>query len=212
MWLILLVVAIIYSMCAVIFESLRKPVVIILMIPISFIGVFLTFGWSDFVFDQGGSPLSRPLFAALSSTPASDQRAEQLRADVSHQHGIRLYLKAYNHKIIPIMLTIVSTVLGLVPFLYDGSEEVFWFAFAMAAISGTLFLDRALEWSIRRSSCRWVVKPATCHDTAPPSVLLLSAGVSVGGRLLVPCSSRRSTCPYRELHGNILPSCGRPRP
>ena len=65
-------------------------------------------------------------------------------ADVSHQHGIRLYLKAYNHKIIPIMLTIVSTVLGLVPFLYDGPEEVFWFAFAMAAISGTLFSIVAL--------------------------------------------------------------------
>ena len=47
-------------------------------------------------------------------------------------------------KIIPIMLTIVSTVLGLVPFLYDGPEEVFWFAFAMAAISGTLFSIVAL--------------------------------------------------------------------
>ena len=29
--------------------------------------------------------------------------------------------------------------LGLVPFLYDGPKEVFWFAFAVAAISGTLF-------------------------------------------------------------------------
>ena len=41
--------------------------------------------------------------------------------------------------------SIVSTVLGLVPFLYDGPEEVFWFAFAMAAISGTLFSIVALE-------------------------------------------------------------------
>ena len=53
-WLILLVVAIIYTMCTILFESLRKPLVIILMIPISFIGVFLSFGWSDFIFDQGG--------------------------------------------------------------------------------------------------------------------------------------------------------------
>ena len=46
---------------------------------------------------------------------------------------------AYNHKIVPIMLTILSTILGLVPFLHDGPEEVFWFAFAVAAMSGTLF-------------------------------------------------------------------------
>ena len=60
-------------------------------------------------------------------------------AATSRKRGIPLYLKAYNHKIVPIALTILSTVLGLVPFLYDGPEEVFWFAFAVAAISGTLF-------------------------------------------------------------------------
>jgi len=59
-WLILLVVAIIYTMCTILFESLRKPLVIILMIPISFIGVFLSFGWSDFIFDQGGFAAVRP--------------------------------------------------------------------------------------------------------------------------------------------------------
>lgn len=143
-WLILLVVAIIYSMCAVIFESLRKPVVIILMIPISFIGVFLTFGWSDFVFDQGGFAAFVLLCGIVVNAGIYLINEQNNWADVSHQHGIRLYLKAYNHKIIPIMLTIVSTVLGLVPFLYDGPEEVFWFAFAMAAISGTLFSIVAL--------------------------------------------------------------------
>lgn len=143
-WLILLVVAIIYTMCAVIFESLRKPVVIILMIPVLFIGVFLTFGWSDFVFDQGGFAAFVLLCGIVVNAGIYLINEQNNWADVSHQHGIRLYLKAYNHKIIPIMLTILSTVLGLVPFLYDGPEEVFWFAFAMAAISGTLFSIVAL--------------------------------------------------------------------
>ena len=53
-------------------------------------------------------------------------------------------MMAYNHKIVPISLTIISTILGLVPFLFDGPEEVFWFAFAIAAISGTLFSIIAL--------------------------------------------------------------------
>ena len=155
-WLILLVIAIIYAMCAVIFESLRKPLVIILMIPVSFIGVFLTFGWSDFVFDQGGFAAFVLLcgivvnagiylpFDVLDARMDDDAgiyliNEEDNWAATSRKRGIPLYLKAYNHKIVPIALTILSTVLGLVPFLYDGPEEVFWFAFAVAAISGTLF-------------------------------------------------------------------------
>ena len=144
MWLILLVIAIIYTMCAVIFESLRKPVVIILMIPISFIGVFLTFGWSDFVFDQGGFAAFVLLCGIVVNAGIYLINEEDNWAETSLKRGIPLYLKAYNHKIVPIMLTVVSTVLGLVPFLYDGPEEVFWFAFAVAAISGTLFSIVAL--------------------------------------------------------------------
>ena len=36
-----------------------------------------------------------------------------------------LYLKAYNQKIIPVLLTIVSSVLGLIPFIWQGQNEVF---------------------------------------------------------------------------------------
>ena len=138
-WLILLVIAIIYTMCAVIFESLRKPVVIVLMIPISFIGVFLTFGWSDFIFDQGGFAAFVLLCGIVVNAGIYLINEEDNWAANTRKRGIPLYLKAYNHKIVPILLTIASTVLGLVPFLYDGPEEVFWFAFAVAAISGTLF-------------------------------------------------------------------------
>ena len=53
--------------------------------------------------------------------------------------SIRLYVKAYSRKIKPITLTIVSTILGLLPFLTDGPEEVFWFDFAVGTISGMLF-------------------------------------------------------------------------
>ena len=37
------------------------------------------------------------------------------------------------------MLTVISTVLGLVPFLFDGPDEVFWFPFAVGTIGGLLF-------------------------------------------------------------------------
>ena len=38
----------------------------------------------------------------------------------------------------------VSTVLGLIPFLMDGPDEVFWFAFAVGTISGLVFSLLAL--------------------------------------------------------------------
>lgn len=143
-WLILLVVAIIYTMCTILFESLRKPLVIILMIPISFIGVFLSFGWSDFIFDQGGFAAFVLLCGIVVNAGIYLINEEDTCAAISGKRGIALYLKAFNHKIVPISLTILSTILGLAPFLYDGPEEVFWFAFAIAAISGTFFSIVAL--------------------------------------------------------------------
>ena len=52
---------------------------------------------------------------------------------------VRTYLKAYNQKIIAITLTILSTVLGLIPFVLGGQKEVFWFAFAVGAMGGLIF-------------------------------------------------------------------------
>ena len=36
----------------------------------------------------------------------------------------------------PIILTVLSTCLGLVPFLIGGQHEVFWFALAIGTIGG----------------------------------------------------------------------------
>ena len=135
--LILLVMAVIYTMCSMTFESLRLPFTIIFLIPVSFIGVFLVFGLTDFIFDQGG-------FAALVMLSgivvnAGIYLANAYMNDKSRRPVIRKYVRAFNHKITAIMLTIISTVLGLVPFLFDGPKEVFWFPFAVGTIAGMVF-------------------------------------------------------------------------
>ena len=56
-----------------------------------------------------------------------------------YNHNGRHFIRAYNHKIVPIIMTVVSTIAGLVPFLFDGPEERFWFSFAVGSISGLLF-------------------------------------------------------------------------
>jgi multidrug efflux pump subunit AcrB len=139
-FLILLVILIIYFICAILLESLRQPFAIISMIPISFIGVFLTFYLFDFNFDQGGFASFILLCGIVVNAGLyiiNDYnnfcRAKGVNNDLT------LYLKAFNHKIIPVFLTIISTVLGLVPFVWSGQKEVFWFAFAVGAMGGLIF-------------------------------------------------------------------------
>ena len=144
-WLILLVIAIIFVILSIHFNSLRLPLAIILMIPLSFVGLFLVFGLSDFTFDKGGFAA----FVMLSGITVnagiyliSEWRSE--RHPRLDRGSIRPWLRAFSCKIQPISLTILSTVLGLIPFLFDGPKEVFWFAFAVGTIAGMLFSVLAL--------------------------------------------------------------------
>lgn len=67
-WLLLLVIAIIFFTTSILFNSLMQPLAIIFTIPISFIGVFVTFYLTKINFDREASPRSY-CFAASRSTP-----------------------------------------------------------------------------------------------------------------------------------------------
>jgi multidrug efflux pump subunit AcrB len=139
-WLLLLIIAIIWFITSILFESLLKPLAVIVLIPISFIGVFLTFYLFGFNFDQGGFA-SFILLCGLVVNAAiyiiNDMN--NLVSRKGKDETIQTYVKAFNQKIIPIMLTILSTVLGLIPFIWGGQKEVFWFAFAAGASGGLIF-------------------------------------------------------------------------
>lgn len=143
--LILLVIVIIYFICAILLESLVQPFAIIFMIPISFIGVFLTFYLFDFNFDQGGFASFILLCGIVVNAGLYIINDYNNFCRVKGvRDNLRVYLKAFNHKIIPIFLTIISTVLGLVPFVWSGQNEVFWFAFAAGAMGGLIFSVTAI--------------------------------------------------------------------
>ncbi len=135
-----LVLIIIFFICSILLESLRQPFAIISMIPISFIGVFLTFYLFEFNFDQGGYA-SFILLCGISVNSAlyiiNDYNNLIKLYPKRSIHS--LYFKAYNYKIIPVVLTIASTVVGLIPFVWDGQREAFWFSFAVGSIGGLLF-------------------------------------------------------------------------
>ena len=137
-WVIMLVMAVIFALCSITFESLRLPLAVIITIPISFIGSFLTFGLSGLTFDQGGFAAFIMLCGITVNAGIYLIMAFKDWLYVSIDPA-KAYLRAFDSKIWPISLTILSTVLGLLPFLSDGPQEVFWFDFAIGTISGLIF-------------------------------------------------------------------------
>jgi multidrug efflux pump subunit AcrB len=136
-WLIGLVILLIYIICAIIFESFLQPLALILLIPLSFIGVFLAFYCFDFNFDQGGYAS----FILLSGNVVCAAifiitEFNLLRKKAPNLSETGLYVKAFNHKFTPILSTILSTIVGLIPFLIYGQKEAFWFAFGVGTIGG----------------------------------------------------------------------------
>ena len=62
-----------------------------------------------------------------------------LKKQFPHRNAIALYIEAFRQKIVPILFTIISTILGFIPFIKDGQDEVFWFALGIGTIGGLLF-------------------------------------------------------------------------
>ncbi|RMD70163.1 MAG: efflux RND transporter permease subunit, partial [Bacteroidetes bacterium] len=149
-WLMLpLVVVLIFFICAVMFESLRQAFAVILLIPVSFIGIFLAFYWTDYPFDQGGYT-SFLLLSGLSvnSVILLLNDYNRLRKRRPALAPIQAYRRSFVQKIVPILLTIVSTALGMVPFLMHGRGEVFWSPLAVGTIGGLIFSAIVVVWFI----------------------------------------------------------------
>lgn len=139
--LILLVMVIIYLICSVLLESLKQPLAVVLIIPVSFVGAFLTFYLFEFKFDQGGfaSFLLLSGIVVNSALYILNDYNNLKKAGRFKNDGIRLYVKAFNGKIVPIFLTVMSTVLGLIPFLFGGKDTEFWFSLAVGTMGGLIF-------------------------------------------------------------------------
>lgn len=135
--LLLLIIVIIFFTTSILFNSLKQPLAVIFVIPISYIGVFLTFYWFKLNFDQGGFA-SFVLLCGITVNASIYILNEynQLRTNKPLMPAWRAYLKAWNAKITPIFLTVISTILGFIPFMLGPDKEAFWFPLAAGTIGG----------------------------------------------------------------------------
>lgn len=137
--LLLIVIAIIFFTSSILFNSLKQPLAIIFVIPISYIGVFLTFYLFGLNFDQGGFA-SFVLLCGITVNASIYILNEYnaIRKRYPMLLPVRAFTKAWNSKIVPIFLTVVSTILGFVPFMVGEGKEAFWFPLAAGTIGGLM--------------------------------------------------------------------------
>ena len=135
--LLLIVIAIIFFTTAILFNSLKQPLAIIFVIPISYIGVFLTFYLFGLNFDQGGFA-SFVLLCGITVNASIYILNEYnaIRKRYPLLLPVRAFTKAWNSKILPVFLTVVSTILGFIPFMVGDGKEAFWFPLAAGTIGG----------------------------------------------------------------------------
>lgn len=126
-----------FFFCALHFESLWKSFLILVSVPVSFIGIFLVFGSGYFHFDQGG------LAAMVLLGGIVVNAVIFILSDLKHTRGKQTNFNSTLVKVIfrrsgAILLTAASTVCGLIPFLVEGPSLTFWFAFAAGTIGGLI--------------------------------------------------------------------------
>src|SRR5690606_24270130 len=133
----------IFFICTILFENFRQPFYIIFLVPISFIGLFLIFAVGGFNFDRGG-------FAAFVMLGGLAVNAGIFILNDLNNLGSgsfnRNILKSVAGKAIPILLTVLSTCFGLVPFIIEGQNEIFWFSLAIGTIGGLVFSLVGVFW------------------------------------------------------------------
>ncbi|MEX2573998.1 MAG: efflux RND transporter permease subunit, partial [Balneolaceae bacterium] len=115
-------------------ESWFDPLVVILAIPLSMIGVMAGALWHDINFDQGaiaGTLLAVGVVVNNSILLTHEkQRTRSLGI-----HGLRSWVRVYNNRMRTVMITSLTTMGGLLPMIWIGASD-FWNDLAVIVIWG----------------------------------------------------------------------------
>lgn len=129
-----LIIGLIFVICTVLFESLVYPLIVIAIIPLAYLGMFITFTILKIPFDQGafaslmllaGLAVNHTLFLLYHIRQVPSRSAEVI-------------LEIFQNKLLPVGLTTLSTCVSLLPILLDGQNSPFWDTFAWGVVGGLI--------------------------------------------------------------------------
>ncbi len=155
-WAVAAAVGLLFVVTATIFESLAAPFVVLLTLPLALIGVFLVFFYTGATFTRTAY-IGAIMMAGIVVNNAIlvVYHVGELRERLPRREAI---LRGTLERVRPILMTTLTTVLGLLPLiLFAGSQdENVWNALVLATVGGllssTLFVLTALPVAYR-----WIV-------------------------------------------------------
>jgi len=125
---------IIFLICCAMFNSTRIALAAISLIPVSISGIFILYGVLHVQPDQS-CLAAIVMTGGLSVNSAIYIATEYVQSDCRGDSGARL-ARAFLSKSAPTALTILSTSLGLLPFLFTDEPYGFWFMLCSGVIAG----------------------------------------------------------------------------
>lgn len=140
---LLVALLLVFAVCAILFESLRDAWVVIWNIPVTFIPVLYVLAVCKIGFDQGvfaglilliGLLINSVLFIIY------EFRQQLAKSGVSE---LEAYLAAFRCKIMPVLITAISTMASLFPYVLQ-TENSFWHTFSITVLLGLLFSTLAM--------------------------------------------------------------------
>jgi len=132
--LLLLTILSVWMIVSALLESWRDPLVVLLAIPLSFLGVMIGALYHDINFDQGA--IAGTLLAVGVVVNNSILLIhEKQRCRSNGIHGLRSWVQVYRNKMRAVMITSLTTIGGLIPLVVIGTNE-FWNDLATVVIWG----------------------------------------------------------------------------
>lgn len=136
--LLFIIIVIIFFICSILFNSLSKPLIIIAIIPVSFIGLFLSCYWFNIPVSEGTYAALVLLCGITVNSSIYIVNDYVLNIKKGTYDKLTCYIRAFNAKITPICLTILSTILGFIPFIIGNYRDPFWEALTTGTIGGLI--------------------------------------------------------------------------
>lgn len=135
LWLALVALVIVFMVTASLYESFTKPLIVILTVPLSLIGLFLAFYWTDTPFGRGGYASVMLLTGIVVSNAILlvDCVAKRFQSDPV---SVNVLVLASSDRLRPIMVTSLTTMGALLPLLLWSAPSSIWYSLALGTIGG----------------------------------------------------------------------------
>lgn len=133
---ILLGIVCVWMITAALFESFSKPFLVLIAIPLSFIGLFTSFYFFEAIFDKGGYASVLWLAGITVNNAILLVRHISVALKKKRESKKNIIIEAAAQRVRPIFITTTTTLVGFLPLVIYETTESAWYPFAIGAIGG----------------------------------------------------------------------------